>query len=131
MVTTKYTKKRGWDRNYSGRNDKVVIGNSSDDQVKEYICPNCFTIKYTRLTEGELICNCSNTIEIQEVRRKSKLETPHKNTETLIADPRTIYGGNNPAKNVSIHHEPELKGGFLALSQKGLRIKNYREDKPA
>ena len=62
---------------------------------------------------------------------KSKLETPHKNTETLIADPRTIYGGNNPAKKVSIHHEPELKGGFLALSQKGLRIKNYREDKPA
>jgi hypothetical protein len=25
---------------------------------------------------------------------------------------------------------PELKGGFLALSKKGLRIKDYREYKP-
>jgi hypothetical protein len=54
------------------------------------------------------------------------LTTPRpKNTETLIAHPPT------PGfDNVKIHHEPELKGGFKALSEKGIRITNYHEDIP-
>jgi hypothetical protein len=33
-------------------------------------------------------------------------------------------------EDIKIHNEPELKGSFKALRDKGLRIKNYREDKP-
>jgi hypothetical protein len=29
-------------------------------------------------------------------------------------------------KNIAIHHEPELQGGFKVLRDKGLRITNYQ-----
>lgn len=71
---------------------------------------------------------CQTEFQVEKTRKRSKLETPHKNTETLIADPRTIYDGNNPAKNVSIHHEPELKWGAKELSRKGtIKFTSYTE----
>jgi hypothetical protein len=53
-----------------------------------------------------------------------------RNTETLVADPRIIQSGNSLAKDVQIHHEPELQGGFKALRDKGTRITNYHEELP-
>jgi predicted RNA-binding Zn-ribbon protein involved in translation (DUF1610 family) len=130
VVTTKYTKKHSRDRSLDFRKDKVVIA-ESDDEVKEYICDSCNFIIHTRLTDGEITCyHCGNVIEIQKTRRKSKLETPHRNTETLIADPRTTYSGSNLSDSVKIKHEPELQGGFKALRDKGLKITNYKEDIP-
>jgi hypothetical protein len=32
--------------------------------------------------------------------------------------------------DISIHKEPELKGAFKALKEKGLKIKDYHEDLP-
>jgi hypothetical protein len=31
-------------------------------------------------------------------------------------------------KSIEIHHEPELKGAFKALRDRGIRITSYRED---
>ncbi|HEU4822556.1 MAG TPA: hypothetical protein VFS97_03960 [Nitrososphaeraceae archaeon] len=125
MVTTKYTKKHSR-RGLDSRENKVVIA-ESDDEIKEYVCDSCNFIIHTRLTDGEITClHCENVIEIQKTRRKSKLETPHQqNTETLVSSVPTPGFGD-----VKIKKEPELKGGFLALQQKGLRIKDYQEYNP-
>ncbi|HET6799026.1 MAG TPA: hypothetical protein VFH25_00560 [Nitrososphaeraceae archaeon] len=32
--------------------------------------------------------------------------------------------------DISIHHEPEIKGGLKALQQKGLKITDYKENIP-
>jgi hypothetical protein len=53
---------------------------------------------------------------------KQKLDVPDRNIEPAIATtPGIDY------TNVQIHREPELKGAFKALQQKGLRIKDYKE----
>jgi hypothetical protein len=55
----------------------------------------------------------------------SKLVTPDRNPETLITHMPS------PGENdVQIKHEPELKGGFKALRDKGLKISNYQEYNP-
>ena len=126
-TTTKYTKKQSRGRSLDSRNDKVVIADNSDNDIKEYICNSCNRIRHTRQSKGELEClHCGAIIELSNVRRKSKLETPHQNTETLVSTTQTPGFGD-----VKIKHEPELQGGFLVLSQKGLKIKDYREDIPS
>ena len=124
--TTKYTRKGKKTPRFSSNSDKVVIA-ESDDQVKEYICPSCSRIRHTRQSQGELEClHCGEIINIEGTRRKSKLETPHQNTETLV--------GSVPTPgfvDVQIKHDPELSGGFKALRDKGLRITDYREDIPS
>ena len=126
--TTKYTKKHSRNRGLDSRNDKVVIADNSDSDIKEYICPNpnCRRTLRTRQSKGSYTCLfCQEEFEIGGTRKRSKLETPHKNTETLIGSVPTPH-----EKDIRIKHEPELQGGFLALSQKGLKIKDYREDIP-
>jgi hypothetical protein len=130
MVTgtgTNYTKKHSR-RGSVDKKDKIIIANSGDD-IKEYVCPFCNFILHTRKVNGEVTClHCQTEFTIEGTRRKSKIETPHKNTETLIPDPRTLYGGNNPGKSVSIHHEPDLQWGAKTLSQKGtIKFTSYNE----
>ena len=55
-----------------------------------------------------------------EVRKKSKLETPNKNTEPCVTSIQT-----NMRDKVEIKHTPEIRGSFLELQKKGLRIKDY------
>ena len=44
----------------------------------------------------------------------------------MLADPRFLHG-SSLAKDVQIRHEPEPKGTFANLQEKGLRIRNYKE----
>jgi predicted RNA-binding Zn-ribbon protein involved in translation (DUF1610 family) len=94
------------------KNKPVIISNS-DNEVKEYVCDSCNFIIRTRLTDGEITCyHCGNVIEIQETRKRSKLETPHKNTETLVST--TPMPGD-----VAIKKPPNYKGSFAELHKKG------------
>jgi hypothetical protein len=71
--------------------------------------------------------------EEHEEKGEELIDMPRRSprhSETLVADPRVIQSGNILAKDVQIHHEPELQGGFKALRDKGLRITNYHEDIP-
>jgi hypothetical protein len=70
---------------------------------------------------------CGETIHIEGTRRRSKLETPHQNTETLVADPKTLYSGTNTGKNISIlKHEPTYRGSFAELAKR-VRFTSYEE----
>jgi hypothetical protein len=74
--------------------------------------------------------NCSVEFdpETENIRKESKLSVPDRNIEPAVATTPGI-------PDISIHHEPELKGGFAALAKKGtirftsyiLRRRNKRE----
>ena len=57
------------------------------------------------------------------MRKRSKLETPHKNTETLISTTQTPGFAE-----VQIKHELSLEWGAKSLSQKGtIKFTSYEE----
>ena len=71
--------------------------------------------------------NCSVEFdpESKNVRRESKLSVPDRNIEPAVA---TTPGQEYLNKSVEIRHEPELKGAFKALRDRGIHITSYRED---
>jgi hypothetical protein len=58
------------------------------------------------------------------VRRKRRLLVPLETEPTAATTPGQEYLN----KSVEIRHEPELKGAFKALRDRGIRITSYRED---
>src|SRR5215208_6791854 len=132
----KYNKHNKNSKRYRGfdiQKDKIVITESEPvgTDKSEYLCHRCEQILTALDREtGSYRCNnCAIETFVNEepTRRKSKLSTPRpKNTETLISHVPTL-GFND----VKIKHEPELKGGFLALSKKGtIRFTSYDEHNP-
>jgi hypothetical protein len=69
--------------------------------------------------------NCSVEFypENENVRRESKLSLPDRNIEPAISTTPGI-------PDISIRHQPEIKGGLKALQQKGLKITDYKENIP-
>jgi hypothetical protein len=54
------------------------------------------------------------------VRRRSKLQTPNRSTETLVSTtPTPGYG------DISIRKQPNYKGAFSEMSKKGIKITSY------
>jgi hypothetical protein len=88
--------------------------------AEEYHCPQC------RITTIPSI-DKEDTRSVPE----QDIEVPREpNEETLIANPKVLYSGNTFADKVAIRHEPDPKGSFKMLKDKGLRIVNYREEFP-
>src|ERR687897_410447 len=109
------------------KDNKVVIGDewTGNDKV-EYsgnYC-NCVLVKLRDISgkNSSLWCRtCSIEYpDENEVRKKSKLETPNKNTEVCVTSIQT-----NMADEVEIRHTPEIRGGFAELQKKGIKIKDY------
>jgi hypothetical protein len=73
---------------------------------------------------GEYLClhdNISHFPELQDVRSKSRLVTP----DGPVEQPCVSY---TPELRIG-KPEVEIKGTFKALQQKGIKIKDYREEK--
>ena len=85
---------------------RFYYNNCRYNQNESYYCNSC-VIDYQPDNEN--------------VRRETKLSVPDRNTETLAATTPGI-------PDISIHHTPEPKGAFKALQQKGLKIKDYKEE---
>jgi hypothetical protein len=88
-------------------NRDLVRLSDRNNQSESYFCRNC-SIEYPDKTE---------------IRKKSKLGTQHKEIEPEVTSIQI-----DPSKEVEIRHEPELKGAFKALRDRGIRITSYRED---
>jgi len=107
--------------------DKVIISSEyyTNDRPS-YICSFC-NQTLSRLTDsgGQNTaywcrhCSIEFNPEDENLRKESKLIVPDRNIEPAITSV-----GNVP--DVSIRHEPPLRGGFAELQKKGtIRIKNY------
>ena len=108
------------------KDNNVVIGDewTGNDNV-EYSC-DCGRVLVRLRDAGHnntiwwcKQCQFEVDISETEVRKKSKLETPRKNTEPAITSV-----GVTP--DVSVRHIPEMRGGFAALAKKGtIRFTSY------
>lgn len=56
-----------------------------------------------------------------EIRKKTKLSPRNEEVEPQITSIQTDL-----SKDIEIKHTPPIRGGFLELQKKGLRIKDYR-----
>jgi hypothetical protein len=86
-------------------NRSLVRLADKNNQSESWFCRNC-SIEFNPNDE--------------QVSHKQKLTIPYQDSEPAVASI-----GVTP--NVSIHHEPELKGGFAALAKKGtIRFTSYQ-----
>ena len=114
----------------AGENRNILIDEQefSDSERIEYICNTCHTNTLVTITDqagnSDLFCKrCGVTYNKEDdtVRQKSRLSVPLE-TEPAISTTPTIG-----ADSVAIRHEPELKGSFKALRDRGLKITHYEE----
>jgi hypothetical protein len=110
--------------------DKVIISSEQYEapEVTTFICNYCNRdlIKLSDSSGNNATYYCSNCSvpyepENESIRHKQKLSVPDRNIEPAVATTPGI-------PDISIHHEPELKGAFKVLQQKGLKIRDYKED---
>jgi hypothetical protein len=109
--------------------DRITIGEEDIgvSQDKKYICNSCNFVLTVKIDDKTWYCNrCQIEVmpEIQDLRTDEDISVPQgPNTETLISTtPNPSYQG--------IRKGPKLECSFKALKDKGLKITNYREDKP-
>jgi hypothetical protein len=114
----------------TNQNDKVLINEQefSDSERIEYICSLCNCGPLVTITDKtgntDRFCrNCSAVYSMEDdtVRHKSRLSVPQE-TEPALSTTPTIG-----ADAVAIHHEPELRGAFKALRDRGIKITHYEE----
>jgi hypothetical protein len=114
----------------SDNKDKIIIAGEAYEapEITTFICNYC-NRDLIKLSDGNgnnvsWYCNhCSIPFEPENesIRHKQKLEVPDRNIEPGVATTPGI-------RDISIRHEPELKGAFKALQQRGLKITDYKED---
>jgi uncharacterized Zn ribbon protein len=111
--------------------DKNIISSEYfEDDRPSFICSIC-NQTLIRLTDSSLQntafwcrhCSVEFNPEEENVRRESKLSVPDRNIEPAVTS-------IDVKPDVSIRHEPEIKGGLKALKEKGLKITDYHEDIP-
>jgi hypothetical protein len=112
--------------------DIVTIGDEwTGEERPSYICNFC-SRNLVKLTESNnqnesYYCNsCGIDFqpENENLRRESKISVPNRNQETLVS---TTLGIDYLNASIQIHNEPEIKGAFKTLQDKGIKIKYYRE----
>src|SRR5215204_969865 len=108
-------------------NDKVVISSEyyTNNIKPSYICSFC-NQTLSRLTDsgGQNTaywcrhCSIEFNPEDENLRKESKLIVPDRNMEPAVSTTPGI-------PDISIRHEPPLRGGFAELQKKGIKIKDY------
>jgi DNA-directed RNA polymerase subunit RPC12/RpoP len=121
-------KSRGISPAKQSQNDKVVISSEYyQNDRPSYLCSFC-NQTLIRLTDSSQQnstywcrhCGVEFDPESENLRKESKITVPDRNAEPAITSV-----SNTP--DVSIRHEPELKGAFKALKDKGLRFTHYED----
>ena len=109
--------------------DGITIGDEHTTLERvEFVCSWC-NRSLVRLTdknnqsESWFCRNCSIKFDAddEKISHKQKLSIPYNENEPAVASIGAV-------PDVSIHHEPTLKGGFAQLAKKGtIRFTSYQE----
>ena|SRR5215211_2400937 len=112
-------------------NDKIIISSECyENDRRSYICSFC-NQTLSRLTDSGgqnntywcRHCSIEFDPESENLRKESKITVPDRNQEPAAASVNI-----DVRKDVSIRHEPELKGGFAQLAKKGtIKFTSYQE----
>src|ERR687897_1818851 len=108
------------------KDNKVVIGDEwIGDNNPVFSCDFCNRVLIKLADRSNLnisyfcsFCKIPFDPSQTEIRKKSKLETPNRNVEPAVSTTPGI-------PDISLHKEPELRGGFAELQKKGIKIKDY------
>lgn len=115
------------------KDEKVIISSEYfQNDRPSYICDIC-NQTLVRLTDAGMNnqtywcrhCSVEWDPTKQNIRRESKLSVPDRNIEPSVTSINFDYN-----QNVAIRHEPDIKGAFKELKNRGLKITNYKEDIP-
>jgi hypothetical protein len=124
-MTNYYDKKNKWRMN---KDTPISIRNYEHDEPKTYYCNNCNrTLNKLIDSSGQnesYYCNyCSIEVipSLTEVRSASKLVTP----EGPVESPSVSY----PPEPTIGRTPVEPKGVFKLFKDRGMKIKNYKEEK--
>ena len=114
--------------NYAKPNDdKVVISSEYYQNDKpSYLCSlcNCTLSKLQDAGQNNTMYFCTRCSvewdpESENLRKESKITVPDRNIEPAVSTTPGI-------PDISIRHEPELRGGFAQLAKKGtIRFTDY------
>lgn len=113
--------------NYNKSNDdKVVISSEYyKNDRPSYLCSfcNCTLSKLQDAGQNNIMYFCTRCSiefdpESENLRKESKITVPDRNVEPAITS-------IDATPDVSIRYEPELKGAFKSLKEKGLRFTSY------
>src|SRR5215211_7905973 len=102
--------------------DNVTISNP-EDKNKKYLCNYCDRILTVWLDKDTLYCNdCQVSVvpSSQDIRSTQDLTVPEGPAEETLVS--SIHSGYDKVK---IRKEPELRGSFKALRDKGLKFTSY------
>jgi hypothetical protein len=64
------------------------------------------------------------------IKDLSRIVLSSQQQQSVNSNKEMTPGTDYLNQNVEIHHEPDPKGAFKALQQKGIKITNYKEDIP-
>jgi hypothetical protein len=109
--------------------EKVIISSEYyENDRPSYICSFCnqTLIRLTDAGQNNTTfwcrhCSIEFDPESENLRKESKLVVPDRNIEPAVTSIQT-----DPSKEVEIRHTVPLRGGFEALSKKGLRFTSYQ-----
>jgi len=124
---TKYFDSINRGRSTDPNKGKVVIDVDvyDEDPVREWICPWCDYVLQARKSRKEIDCpNCTAALDLGGATQETKtIEDPNKSK----AASTEVYAATTPDPNEQYmkKKEPQLKGGALALSKKGIRFISY------
>jgi len=107
-------------------NDKIIISSEYyENDRPSYICSFCNQTLSCLTDAGQnnstfwcRHCSIEWDPEAENLRKESKLTVPDRNIEPAVSTTPGI-------PDISIRHEPPLRGGFAELQKKGIKIKDY------
>ena len=114
-------------KNVTSANDKVVISSEYyENDRPSYICSICnqSLIRLTDAGQNNQTYWCRNCSieydpEAENLRKETKLKVPERNVEPCVSTAPGI-------PDISLHKEPELRGGFAQLAKEGtIRFIDY------
>ena len=111
--------------------DIITIGNEwTGEDRPSYICSHCNRdliklIDRSRQNTSYYCnaCSIEYNPENESIVIEQNFQVPDRNHRTCNSN----NFRNRSMTNVQIHTEPEIKGAFKVLQQKGIKIKDYRE----
>jgi hypothetical protein len=114
--------------NLKPNQDKTIVGDEWNQEDRPtFLCSWCnrdLVRLSDRNNQESWFCrNCQIPFEPSktQLRKKSKLGTQREEIGPEVTSIQI-----DPTREVEIRHTPPIRGGFLELQKKGLRIKDYR-----
>ena len=108
---------------------EVISREEYEDYTEDtYVCDCGTVLQYDKIENAGWCNTCIRWIQVKDAKKTVPFEIPVKQEEDNNTTPLVSCGDTPGLDDVRLDHQPDLKGGFLALSKKGtIRFTSYNE----